>query len=312
MFNKLLVPLDGTTEAAAALPAATTLARATGASITLVRVPASAGSPAEALMGDHIADDELRATAEELAAGGLKVDWLIGTPPVPRFIIDAAAARDADVIVMATHGRTGLARAFAGSVSERVVADSGRLVLLLKAEGKRLHQIDTLLVPVDGTAGGALALGAALRLARATGARLVLVDVVPPTPVWMYGAVGFGPPMYIDPAWEDEALRSAETYVEGLSRRLRTAGVQVEAKALRGEVAPTIDAVAEEADADMVVMSTHALTGPARAVLGSVADSVVRTSHRPVLLVHRPDGLLGGTEDVLEPRSEVAARAKVD
>src|SRR5438132_3743378 len=91
-----------------------------------VRVPASGGDPAEALMGDHIAEDDLRATADELAAGGLRVDWVIGTPPVPRFIIDPAAARDADMIVMATHGRTGLARAFAGSVSEGVVADSGR------------------------------------------------------------------------------------------------------------------------------------------------------------------------------------------
>ena len=312
MFNKLLVPLDGTTEAAAALPAATTIARSTGASITLVRVPASDGSPAEALIGDHMAEDELPAKAEELAAGGLQVDWVIGTPPVPRFIVDAAAARDADVIVMATHGRTGLARAFAGSVSERVVADSGRLVLLLKPDDKRLHQIKTLLVPVDGSAGGALALGAAVGLARATGARLVLVNVVPPTPLWMYGAVGFGPVFYIDPSWEDEALRSAETYVEGLSRQLQSAGLRVDGRALRGDVAPTIDAVAEETEADMVVMSTHALTGPARAVLGSVADSVVRTSHRPVLLIHRPDGVLAGTEDVLETRSEVAARAKVD
>jgi nucleotide-binding universal stress UspA family protein len=130
--------------------------------------------------------------------------------------------------------------------------------------------------------------------------------------VWMYGGVGYGPPMYIDPAWEDEALRSAETYVEGLSRRLGTAGVQVEAKALRGEVAPTIDAVAEETDADMVVMSTHALTGPARAVLGSVADSVVRTSRRPVLLVRRPDGVLESTEDVLDRPAKVAAHAKVE
>jgi nucleotide-binding universal stress UspA family protein len=312
MFKKLLVPLDGTTEAAAALPAATTLARATGASITLVRVPASDGDPAEALLGDHIAADELRATAEELAAGGLQVDWVLGTPPVPRFIVDAAAARDVDVIVMATHGRTGLARAFAGSVSERVVADSGRLVLLLKADGKRLDQIETLLVPVDGTAGGALALGAAVGLAHATRARLVLVDVVPPTPLWMYGSVAYGPVMYVDPAWDEEALRGAQTYVEGLSKQLQSSGLRVDARALRGEVVQTIEAVADETDADMVVMSTHALTGPARAVLGSVADSVVRTSHRPVLLVRRPDGVLAGSEDMLESRSEVAARAKVD
>jgi len=58
----------------------------------------------------------------------------------------------------------------------------------------------------------------------------------------------------------------------------------------------------------MIVMSTHALTGPARAVLGSVADSVVRNSHRPVLLVRRPDGVLEGKEDMLQPPSEVAAQ----
>jgi nucleotide-binding universal stress UspA family protein len=304
MFTKLLVPLDGTIEAAAALPAATSLARATGGSITLVRVPEGGGSPAQALLGDHIAADELRATAEQLAAGGLQVDWVMGTPPVPQFIIEAAASRKADVIVMATHGRTGLARAFAGSVSERIVADSGRPVLLLKPDGKRLDRIETLLVPVDGTAGGALALGAAVGLARATSARLVLVDVVPPTPVWMYGGVGLVPQIYVDPAWEEEALRSAETYVEGLCRRLRAGGLQVEANALRGEVAPTIDAVAEQTDADLVVMSTHALTGPARAVLGSVADSVVRTSHRPVLLVRRTEGVLESTKDVLETPSQ--------
>jgi nucleotide-binding universal stress UspA family protein len=311
VFTKLLVPLDGTLEAAAALPAAKTLARATGGSITLVRVPESVGDPAQSLLGHDIAEDELRATAEELAAGGLQVDWLLGAHPVAQFIIAAAAARESDLIVMATHGRTGLARAFAGSVSERVVADSGRAVLLLKPDGKQLHRIQTLLVPVDGTAGGALALGAAVGVARSSGARLVLVDVVPPTPLWMYGAVGVGSGMYIDPAWEEEALRSAETYVEGLSRQLRNSGLQVETKAVRGDVAPTIDAVAEETDADLVVMSTHGLTGPARAVLGSVADSVVRNSHRPVLLVRRPDGVLESTEDVLETPSEVAARAKV-
>jgi nucleotide-binding universal stress UspA family protein len=58
MFTKLLVPLDGTIEAAAALPAATTLARATGANITLVRVTVNkAGDPAEELVGDPLAED---------------------------------------------------------------------------------------------------------------------------------------------------------------------------------------------------------------------------------------------------------------
>jgi nucleotide-binding universal stress UspA family protein len=314
MFTKLLVPLDGTIEAAAALPAATTLARATGASITLVRVTAnSVDDPAEARVGDLIAEDEVRAAAEDLATGGLLVDSLVRVGPVPESIIQAAQLSKADVIVMATHGRVGISRAFAGSVSERVVADSGRLVLLLKPDDKRLNHIATLLVPVDGTAGGVLGLGTAVGLAQAAGARLVLLDGVPPMPTWMYGSeVGFvGAVGYFDPVWEKEALRSAETYVAGLAERLRKTGLHVETRALRGEIASTIHAVSDETDTDLVVMSTHALTGPARAVLGSVADAVVRTSHRPVLLVRRPGGTLDDKEDALEPTSEVARSSPV-
>jgi nucleotide-binding universal stress UspA family protein len=54
----------------------------------------------------------------------------------------------------------------------------------------------------------------------------------------------------------------------------------------------TIEAAADEADADLIVMSTHAYTGPARALLGSTADALVRTAKRPVLLVRRPAGAL--------------------
>ena len=79
----------------------------------------------------------------------------------------------------------------------------------------------------------------------------------------------------------------------------------VERLVVEGAVAPSIHAVAEETDADMVVMSTHALTGLARAVLGSVADAVVRTSQRPVLLVRRSGGALDDMEDTAETASEV-------
>jgi nucleotide-binding universal stress UspA family protein len=306
MFSRLLVPLDGTDNAAAALPAAATLARATGASITLVRVPTHHGEdPAEVAFGDLVVEDEVRAAAAELASGGLVANWLVRTGPVSQSIIQAGQATNADVIVMATHGRTGLGRAFAGSVSERVVAASGRPVLLLKADGKPLEHIGTLLVPVDGTTGGILGLTAAVGLARMTGARLILLEVVQPIPMWLYGGEGVA---YVDPAWEEEALHAAETYVAGLGERLRNTGLQVETRTARGEVATSIHTVADQTDTDLVVMSTHALTGPARAVLGSVADAVVRTSHRPVLLVRRASATLDdGLDDALEPVVELAS-----
>jgi nucleotide-binding universal stress UspA family protein len=185
-----------------------------------------------------------------------------------------------------------------------VVAASGRPVLLLKPDGKRLEHIDTLLVPVDGTAGGILGLSAAVGLARTAGARLILLEVVQPMPMWLYGGDGVA---YVDAAWEEEALHAAETYVAGLGERLRKAGLQVETRTARGEVAASIHTVADETDTDLVVMSTHALTGPARAVLGSVADVVVRTSRRPVLLVRRAGATLDdGLDDAVEPVVELA------
>ena len=207
---------------------------------------------------------------------------------------------------MATNLHAGPARVFTGSVSERVLADSGRHVLLISPDCKRLNQIETLLVPVDGTVGGAQALATAVGLALSTGARLVLLIVVSPIPLWMYSVGdGFAPAMYLEPTREDHALRSAQAYVRGLSAQLQERELHVERLVVEGAVAPSIHAVAEETDADMVVMSTHALTGLARAVLGSVADAVVRTSQRPVLLVRRSGGALDDMEDTAETASEV-------
>ena len=89
-------------------------------------------------------------------------------------------------------------------------------------------------------------------------------------PTWMYGSeVGFvGAVGYFDPVWEEEALRSAETYVTGLAERLRKTGLHVETRALRGEIASTIHAVSDETDTDLVVMSTHAANRPSQGRAG--------------------------------------------
>jgi nucleotide-binding universal stress UspA family protein len=295
---RILVPLDGTIEAAAALPAAKTLARATGSSITLVRVTdaSTIGDPEESQTARRRAEDEMRAATVEIAAAGLLVDWLMRAGPVGWLNIEAPQVSKADLIVVATHARTDPAGVSDGGASERVAAESGRSILLLPPDGKRLDQIRTLLVPVDGTARGALALDAAALLAAKTEARLVLLEVVSPAPLWRYSSIEFGPGTDIDPTWEqEEPVRRAERYLEGLTRQLQKAGLQVGGRVLKGEVAPTINAVANETDADMVVMSTHASIGPASSVPGSVAAALARTSHRPVLLV-RPGGNLNNSE----------------
>ena len=281
MFRTIVVPLDGTPQAAAALPVARAVARATEGELVLVRVASSAEVLSEP-------ERYLRAIAREFQ--DVRVDCVVRQGKPAREIIAAAAAGHADLIVMATHGRVGLQRVLAGSVSERVLAESSVPVLLVRPGGKRVTSLRTLLVPTDGTAGAALALGAAVGLARASGARLELVQAIEPVPTWVYGADYGGAPVYLDPEWEDETLRAAQGYVDGIAQRLRTAGLCAHGRACTGNAVSTIQCLADQADADLIIMSTHALTGPARSLIGSTADALVRTARRPVLLVRRPGG----------------------
>jgi nucleotide-binding universal stress UspA family protein len=97
-----------------------------------------------------------------------------------------------------------------GSVAERVVAASPVPVLLLRPGGRAMTALRTILVPVDGSPGGALALASAIALAEAANARLVLVQVVVPVLAYRTGGAWiYGAGLYVDPVRDDEALAAA-------------------------------------------------------------------------------------------------------
>src|SRR6266540_3364767 len=283
MFDRILVPLDGSAQSAAALPLARMLAQACHSQLTLMRV---ATSPAA---GEEVAT-YLARIASELQTAELTVTTEVcsGIDVAPQ-ILWAARDRHVDLIVMATHGRSGMQRALMGSVAESIVAESSVPVLLVRPGGHRSTSLRKLLVALDGTPGAAL--GHAIALARATGAGIVLLQVAVPIPLWMYSAeFGAALAMPVDPSWDDEAARAAQGYVDALAKRLRDLGINAKGCARLGDVVPTIDAAADEIEADLIVIATHARVGAARAVLGSTADAVVRTARRPVLLVRRHQG----------------------
>lgn len=82
-----------------------------------------------------------------------------------------------------------------------------------------------------------------------------------------------------------DASRSA---LEGTVEKHRGRGVPIESVLREGVAWEEIEAVADEIDADLIVIGTHGRRGLARALLGSVAENVVRTAHRPVLTIHGP------------------------
>lgn len=280
MFKKLLIPLDGTAQSAVSLPVARAMARATGATLTLLGVVPAA----EDDRTQTEAKQNLDRIAEELIASGLTVETIVSTGDPAHQIVQQVSAQEADLIVMRTHGRAGLARAVLGSVAERVLATSPVPMLLLRPGGKRVSHIKSLLVPVDGSPGGALALGAGVALAQATGASLRLLEVVVPIPNYVYGAYGWNAVPHVDPAWDEEARASAQTYGDAIVARLSKTGSTVEGEVrIAASVPDAIVRVADQRGVDMIVMSTEALMGAARAVLGSVADAVVRSARCPVL-----------------------------
>lgn len=140
MFRKILVPLDGSDEAAAALPLACGLARQFGASLLLLEmVPttdATLGLVADAASGamtdptvfeevvearEQVAEGYISGVADQLSAEGLDVSFAVGTGSESKGIIEAARREGVDLIVMATHARTGLGRLVFGSVTDYVI-----------------------------------------------------------------------------------------------------------------------------------------------------------------------------------------------
>jgi nucleotide-binding universal stress UspA family protein len=277
MFTRILVPLDGRPEAETALPVARVVASAFQAEVVLVRVVGEKDEPARTEAQAYL---DSRAATPRDAHVGVQLVVLVGHPDVA--IAEAAQAHSADLIVMTTHGRAGLARAVLGSVTAGVLEHSRLPMVVMRPRVRTIDAINTLLVPLDGSPGGALALATARDLARSTSARIVLVQVLEPLVRFLRGK-------YIDPQWEEEHRAAAQAYLDQLAAALRQAGFSATGQAVIGPVADTIAAQAEVNSSDLIVMSTHALTGPARGVLGSVADEVVRAAGCPVLLVRRPE-----------------------
>ena len=90
---------------------------------------------------------------------------------------------------------------------------------------------------------------------------------------------------YVDPAWDSVALADARRYVDDLASQLGMHGVAAEGLGILGAVPRTITDAADGIAADLIVIRTRGHTGPARAVLGSVAATVVRSAHTPVMLL---------------------------
>jgi nucleotide-binding universal stress UspA family protein len=302
-LGPILVPLDGSDLAERAAPVAAELARKAGAALELVHVHVPL--PAEPIYVDGlpVLDEHLHPLrkrheqvyldrAVERLAAGVTARGVILEGGAASALAAHARNAGAALVVMTTHGRGGLERAWLGSVAEALVRLSPVPVLLVRPAAAAVPAaFRRILVPLDGSAMGEAVLEHAARLARLDpGAELVLLQVVQPvgSAVWVPDAAVLASWPTGDLARRDE--ENARLYLRGVADRLDKQGLHVRAGVrVGGTVALAIlDAVKEE-KVDLVALSTHGRSGLARLALGSTADKVLRGCPVPVLVYRPPE-----------------------
>lgn len=317
MFNKVVVPLDGSALAEQALPTAIRLANILKARLMLLQslqLKEIAGQPVKT-------EQELQGITEAYLK---QVLFSISDPSISNFIpaervdilVEYGSPEDeiglvapfegADLIVMATHSRTGLPRLIRGSVALRVIQVATVPVVLIhpspESEDQPLSKTLALpsylecpgnqlklVVALDGSLEAEVALEPAFYLARQLGATIYLARVMQPLVPVDY-ILFRNKPDLLDDAMDDEKNKKqreeANQYLEKLQAHLLARNVNCVKALLIGEPAGEIMYYAKKVKASMLVMATHARSRFGQLLLGSVAEEIVNHSNLPVLMVH--------------------------
>lgn len=301
-WRSILVPLDGSPFAEHALPLATRIAERTGGKLRLVLVHELAPMPIDPFATKVYAGMELAARRSEraylrriqarLRERGTRLSSAVTLTGAPGPALSQYVQElGVDLVVMATHGRGGVRRAWLGSVADQLIRTLHVPVLLVRpSEGEQNAQrspaANQILVPLDGSALAEEAIPAAVVLARALKLEISLVRVVPPVLLSSDSMLPF--PSTYDEELSATCREQAQDYARDLAERLRDQGLRATGTATLGwYAADAILGLAGPEHVAMVVIATRGRGGLRRLALGSVADKIVRGAEVPVL-VYRP------------------------
>ncbi|MGH2448393.1 MAG: universal stress protein [Chloroflexota bacterium] len=297
-YHRVLVPLDGSGLAEAALPLVSSLS---GKDADLILLHVLERKAPEAIHGDrhlHSLEESeayLERVAETLRAQGLSVQTHAHEVPegdVARSIVAHAGEANADLIVLARHGGAGVRQMLFGTIAQHVLGTGSAPVLLIRPEviaPSTLSAAGTILVPIDGSEESEEALRPAASVARSIHAPIRLVTVVPTVETLPaeQGATATLLPAGMRAALDLEQ-HEAEEHLEGLARRLRSEGIPVSTAVHRGSVPGRLRAEATEPDVGLIVLATHGHAGVQALMAGSVTAPLLSHARAPVLLLRLP------------------------
>jgi nucleotide-binding universal stress UspA family protein len=286
--KRMLVATDFSEQAGRALEAALALAERTKAEVHLIHAlevalplfePYAVVLPAD-WIGEarRLAQQKLETAHDAVTARGLTGSVHLGDVPAAHAIADRARAIGADLVVVGTHGHTGLKHVLLGSVAERTVEHAPCAVWTVKGSGAASPR--TVVVGTDFSEGGAEAIRVAAEWARGFGARLHLVHALQiPMPLIAPYEVA------IPEGIIEGARREAKRQLEEAAKAVTGVSVTTELASTPAHAA-LVDA-ATRLPAELIVTGSRGLTGVKHALLGSVAERTLRYAPCSVLTVRK-------------------------
>jgi nucleotide-binding universal stress UspA family protein len=284
MYDTILVPTDGSDAAKKAVEGGIALAERFDASLHSIYVVKSNDYPqqvrselsTEAFQQGNAILDEITSLRDQTAVD-ITTQVIETEAQVHQEIIDYGTDHNVDLILMGTHGRTGLNHLILGSIAERTLRVSPIPVLTVHRKTTIDPNIEKILVPTDGSETASKAAAHAIQIAAMTNGTLHIVHVVDLTA--FSGEYGSGSVLN---ALEATGQQAVDTIIEHATE----ADIQsVEASVLSGSPSRAITDYATDRDIDLVVMGTHGRSSLDRLLIGSVTEKVVRLAKMPVLSV---------------------------
>ena len=306
MYTRILTPLDGSEVSEHVLPYARALASKLSIPITLLLAiepdhptisqalnPSLHWHETESHRSEH-AERYLASVASRLRGAGLTVDTITPRSEPAAAIVEEAAKAPGTLITMASHGRSGLARWWMGSVADKVLHMADNPLLLVRSldhtPSDQESTAERLIVPIDGSGLAEEILPHVAHLSTAMGLHVDLVMVTMSEEEYNQ-AMSIGrrilpPALPSFQSFSETMDRQARQYLAEVKEKLTGLGAtSVEETVVQGSPADCIVDMATSRDNSLVVMTTHGRSGVGRMVLGSVAERVVQHSGGPVLLV---------------------------
>ncbi len=295
MFKHIVVPLDGSALAESVLPAAALFASTLKSKVTLLHL-IEQNAPDEVHKDRHLTEAEeaekyLQAIAKRCFAGA-KVDrhvHLAEVKDVAGNLASHAVELKADLILMCTHGRSGLRDVFFGSIAQRVIAQGKSPVLLIRPDSSptpKAFSLNKILLPLDSESTHDVVIPYAKYLAQSFKSEIAMLTVIP-----TFGTLTGeeAAPSSLLPgttiALLDIEEQEARDHLQLHVNEFHKAGITASAVTVRGNPALEIVEASEKWNPDLIVLATHRKAGLDAFWAASVAPEVARKTRIPLLLL---------------------------